>query len=748
MKNWSKYSWVLVLVAYLFVNILFNYHFMWTELFFDRSKVGAIEGEIYATEWGLEQIYQKIIHFQNPFSPIKPILYPFGIASAGGDGGFSFYYVFLRPFLSSHQTLMIIMALNLLLANIGMYALLRKMNFSKLISFFIGLCYGFMTFLTPRLGAHPGYSAIGLFPLFYLCLLTFFKAKNRPERIISCLGVAFFFVMMFWQNVYYFIILLISIGCFTFYFLWQKKKLAITLIKRNFFYILLTTIIIFLLLLPCLIEIYKMILFSETPRSVGWGGAIELSADFFSFFIPSIYNRYYGSLILQISHDWTFGGAFEHFIYPGVIILIVYFCLIIFYKKVPKKLKKDITPYLLTSLVFLIFTFGPFLHILGNWWLGIDEGIRLVFPLPFIFLHYIPFLGNIRAPGRLIVGFIFFAYIVCAYLITYFLRNKSQFFKSMFFVLFLIIFIIDHRYDDRLAVSMPSFYPNKLFQIIKKDPAQVSVLEIPFTVRDGFTYFGNSNAIFSFVGNFVHKKSILAGYSGRIPDYIKKYYQNNAFFGYLGRKIDSSIKTNPIIDQSDLINWQTPKIQMSLDAIDFVDLKYVIVNEDGYNHKEATSFLKELGFYKQQTEKNRSLYVRQLESKEFLKTDLTSSESAIYLGMGWEQTEKNFRWSNRRSSVMFKLQKERKMILNFEAEAFYKAQSVTIYLNQKKVARVTISPQMSVYKIPINNKFEKGINTVYFIFDKGHRPNDIDPINPDKRKLSAKFFNIWLTESK
>src|SRR3989338_5173659 len=188
MKKLSKYSWILVFISYLFINVLFNRHFMWSELFFDRSKVGAVEGEVYASEWGLEQLYQKIIHFQNPFSPIKSILYPFGISTAGSDGGFSLYYVFLRPFLSPHQTLMIIMALNLLLANIAMYALLRKINFNKMISFLIGASYGYMTFLTARLGGHPLYTAIGLLPLFYLSLLTFFEAKNRLGKIISCLA--------------------------------------------------------------------------------------------------------------------------------------------------------------------------------------------------------------------------------------------------------------------------------------------------------------------------------------------------------------------------------------------------------------------------------------------------------------------------------------------------------------------------------------------------------------------------------
>ena len=93
---------------------------------------------------------------------------------------------------------------------------------------------------------------------------------------------------------------------------------------------------------------------------------------------------------------------------------------------------------------------------------------------------------------------------------------------------------------------------------------------------------------------------------------------------------------------------------------------------------------------------------------------------------------------------MFKIQKTGKYLLNFETAAFYKDQSVTVYLNKENVAKINISTKMREYSIPITTKFEEGINTVYFMFDKYYLPSGIIPGSLDERRLSGKFSKIWL----
>lgn len=290
-------------------------------------------------------------------------------------------------------------------------------------------------------------------------------------------------------------------------------------------------------------------------------------------------------------------------------------------------------------------------------------------------------------------------------------------------------------------------YPNSLFQEIKKDKEFSTVLEIPFTVRDGFTYFGDGNAFQMVIGEAVHGKPVLGGYTGRIADYIKTYYQKNPLLGYIGRIIDSDLINNPGMDKSDLNDWKEIDIPKSKDSIDFLNLKYIIVNNEKDYAASLSATIKDLGFAKRMDDNKYTLWVKALEKKEFININMEDKKDIIFLGFGWHDQEENFRWVDRKSSAMFKLNKKRRMTLNFQAEVFYKEQPVTIYLNKKKVAKIYISKAIKEYTIPIDTEFETGINTIYFMFDKYYRPYDIIPNSMDKRQLSAKMYKLFLTEN-
>lgn len=749
----EKFSWLLVIIGYAIVNIVFNYRVYWHQLIEDLSKTGAVWGEVQSYEWLTDKFYRTIISGKNPFGLVQGIFYPFDFHLGLTDAANGFYFLFLRPFFSVHQSMSIIATFSLLLANIGMYFLLRSLKFGKLTSFFIGLAYGYMTFLFPR-GGHLNYWCIYLFPWFYFCLISLLQANKRIAKIIFSIGISLFFVLTLWLNFYYFVMLLISIFCLFVYYVIFKTKLFFEQIKKLCSYGILVFLVTVIFLIPWAKGLYEVTLFDEIPKTTGWGGAIEFASDLFNYFIPSSYGYYVSKypflykpflIFLKLFRPEA-RSIFENFTYPGVIILFSYFTLIFFYKKFDNKTKENIKPFLFTSFVFFILTLGPFLHVFGHWTLTVDEGIKIVIPLPYIILHYIPFLNNIRVPGRLIVGFIFFAYIVCAYIISHLLKNRSVRFKQIFFAIFLLVFILDQRVVDNIFPP-PQDYPYKIFQMIKTDPKKVSVLEIPFTVRDGFTYFGNGDAIGMTIGESWHGKPVIGGYMGRIADYKKNYYRLNPFFGYLGRLIDSGINSNPIIDQDELINWTDLDIEKSKETINFLDLKYIILNNEMSYAATLSAKFNELGYEKQMTEKKFSLLKRNPENKDFLSIDLGKDDDINYLGMGWHNREGNFRWVEKRSFVMFKTINQKKYNLHFNVAAFNKDQPVTIYLNKKNIASINISTEERKYSVPINTEFEVGINKIYFMFDNSYRPTDVIPYSFDERKISAKMLNIYLTEA-
>lgn len=750
----TNYSWLLVLFGYGLINIIFNYKSYWQQMFADLSKVGSVYGEVQAYEWALERFYQTLISGQNPFGGSTAILYPFGLNFSLLDLGYGLFFPIFRPFLSPHQTLYVLVTISLIIANIGMYLLLRKLNFSKILSFVIGAAYGYMTFLMPR-GGHLSYWCLFVFPWFYYFLTVFFTNKKTHIKFLSIVGSSIIFVLTLWLNFYYFIILLISIFSLLTYFLVFNSKIFFSYLKKYWQFLFFKGFFILLLLIPWLKGLYDFFIFDLVSRTQGWGGAIEFSSDLFNYFIPSEY----GYLVIKFPillrpfalflklYTPTARSIFENFTYPGVIILFSYVALIFIYKKFDKKTKQDIKPFLFTSVVFFILTLGPFLHVFGHWTLTVDDGIKIVVPLPYIILHYIPFLNNIRVPGRLIVGFIFFAYIVCAYLINHLLKNKPNRFKTIFFLVLFVIFIMDQRVTTSIFPP-PQTYPYKIFNRIKLDPEKVSVLEIPFTIRDGFTYFGDGNAIGLTVGQLIHGKSAIGGYIGRIADYKKNYYQNDAFIGYIGRLIDEGLLGNPIINKEDLANWQSINVESSKRTVDFLDLKYIINDDSKLYSASLSAIYKDLGYEKKLIDDKYSLWEKKLDNNEYKNIEIGNSKDNLLLGFGWHNQENDFRWVERRSSTMFKIQKSGKYLLNFKTASFYKDQQVTVYLNKKKVAKIKISTEVKDYSIPVKTNFEQGINTIYFIFDKYYQPAGIFPGNIDERKISAKFFNIHITKVK
>lgn len=744
---------LLVSVGYLIINFIFNQYLFWSELIFDRSKIGAVYGEVQAYEWSLEHFYQAFISGHNPFGVTMAMLYPFGIPLGLVDAGNGIFFVILRPFLSTHQAFSALIIIYLFLANIGMYLILRILRFDRRISFIIGAAFGYMTFLMPR-GGHLNYWCHYLFPWFYLCVITLFTSKKKSAKTITTIGAAIFFILILYSNFYYFIILLISIGAFLLYFFIVRRELFIKKLKLYWMFILFYVALVFTLLIPWLSALYEQFTFDQVPKTVGWGGAIEFSSDLFNYFLPSGYNYVLTKFPILIKPIALFlrlyrpdaRAIFENFTYPGIIIIASYFILLWIYKRLSNRIKQSIAPFFFVSFVIFILTLGPFLHIFGRWAFPVDGGIKIVIPLPYIILHYLPFLNNIRAPGRLAVGFIFFSYIIAAYVLSYLLRNASVKTKNIVFIFLLIIFFIDHRYYVNPTGPPITVYPNAIYNEIKKDPDNVTVLEIPFTVRDGFTYFADINGFQMMIGESVHGKSVLGGYSGRIPDYKKNYYVNNPFLGYIGRVIDLGIQSNQSFDKSDMLQWQTIDIEKSQETLDFFDTKYVVMNDQEPYTASLSAVLNNVGFIYKNSDHNFSLWERQVLQREFLSVDMKESTGSSSLGFGWFNQETNFRWSEKRAEIMFKIENQRMMTLHFTAASFGKGRWVTVYLDKKPVDRIYISSSMNEYSVPLSVSLSPGLRFIYFSFDSSNQPKDLLPNNLDTREISAKFNKIWLSD--
>ena len=744
-------STMFVLIGFVLINIIFNFNGHLSELWHDRSLEGNVVGEIQASEWGTEIIYQRLKSFQNLYTPFDQYLYPIGIDIAGGSIGFAFWVGLFRPYLSIHQSFSMVVILNFLLSNIAMFLLLRTMKISKAISFIVALMYGYMTFIQPRIGGHPDFTTYYIVPIVYWSILKYFKEKTRNWKIIFALLTGILYAACLYLNIYYFLIISLSWMVLFLYYSLTNLKLTLVSIWKAKYYLCIAIISFLITLYPFIKGIADAMLFSLPPQPMGWAGAIEFSSDLFGFFIPSFYNYYYGTFISLLVKDLSFArNIFENFSYPGIVIILgLLYTAIALYRKKLGKVKSQLLPYLVSCAFFWLITMGPFLHVMGNWYLQLENNIRVVMPLPFAMLHYLPFLNNIRVPGRFAVGVIFFGYLVIAILLNEFLKNKSKRIIFYVFILLMGVFILDHRYVDR-SFGTPNPVPNKIYDYIAQDPNETAVvMKIPFTVRDGLMYLGSMGHILSNEGQNVHNKPVIGGYAGRLPTYAFDYYRNNAYLGYLSVLFDPSYKTNGYLIMKSANYFPVLNFEESQRAVDFLNIKYVILEKPDQlfcNKLYFTSqLLEKLGFSAVLEDEGEILFIRPLSDTEFLDIDIGQLGDELMLALGWHDREDGYRWANSRSSVLLNLKTERRMTLEFEAGSFIKDQKVEIYLNKQKVGETLVTTEKSTHKMSLP-KLTEGLNTVHFIFEESFSPSDHIENSQDNRELSAMFYHVTLNE--
>jgi hypothetical protein len=741
-----KKSKVLILITlYLVINIIFCYKPFWSQLFFDSSTNGSTNGELQVFEWTSETVYKQILNKQNPFGNPKTILYPFGITLANLEPGFGLWFVFLRPFLSPHQSISVIIPMNLLLSNIGMFLLLKKLKIHTLPAFLFGLSYGYTTYLMPRLGGHVTYTAIYFFPWFYYFCLNILFGKTRLTRMAGALGTGIIFCLTAFTNLYFFILLLIGTASYSIYLFFNDMRGFIKQIINSWHYILISLLTISILMAPWVIAVGELLIFSGKSTVVGWAGAIEFSSDLFGFLIPSQYGKYYGKYLGILTKNLEFThGIFENFSYPGIINILGLGAYVLGFKKFSKYFKDKVKPFFYLGLIFFLLTLGPFLHVAGRWSLDV-EGIKIVFPLPFIIMHYLPFLNNIRAPGRLVIGFIFFSTIISAHVINYLQNNISRYKFYIIYLLLVIIVVVDQRFQDNYETG-EVYYPTKIYHSIAKDDNFSSVLNIPFVVRDGFTYFGNYNAVTISTGQHIQNKPIIGGYFGRIPDYYKGYYSENPLLGYFGRKIDiwKDLNINP---NDDIFDWEELDLVAAKDTQSFLDIKYVILNEAIENAVVIEKELSSLDYYKVLQDRSYSLWISDYIDKEYLEIDFSQASSRMLLGRGWYYHEsEDYRWAKKRSSVMFKILHDRPMKIKILASSIDGDQTVKVFVNKNSIGTIRLTSNPTLHELDFNDHLLLGLNSVSFFAERDQKPSQIFPNNQDNRDLAIRFYKILLED--
>jgi hypothetical protein len=158
---------------------------------------------------------------------------------------------------------------------------------------------------------------------------------------------------------------------------------------------------------------------------------------------------------------------------------------------------------------FTLLALGPFIRV---------AGVMTYVPTPWTLLRYLPVLSNARSPTR----FVAVAGMGVAVLFAFALRGLWQrrpALGRLWPVVALALLVELSPVPRELhAARVPGFY-----QLIARDPRDVSVLELPVGVRSGASNVGDFNA-FSLLCQTQHHKPLFGGYLSRVEDrWIDEY---------------------------------------------------------------------------------------------------------------------------------------------------------------------------------------------------------------------------------
>lgn len=156
----------------------------------------------------------------------------------------------------------------------------------------------------------------------------------------------------------------------------------------------------------------------------------------------------------------------------------------------------------LLAAFFGLLALGPFVTI---------AGLNTHVPGPWALLRYVPIVSLARTPARFTVLLVLAVSVLFASALTWSGRQYPQWRRPILFVTTaLLLFELLPAPVTLYSAAIP-----RIYQRVAADPRDVTVLELPFGIRDGASSYGNFTARTQFFQT-AHGKTIMGGYLSRV----------------------------------------------------------------------------------------------------------------------------------------------------------------------------------------------------------------------------------------
>jgi hypothetical protein len=153
--------------------------------------------------------------------------------------------------------------------------------------------------------------------------------------------------------------------------------------------------------------------------------------------------------------------------------------------------------------VFGLLALGPFVHV---------AGINTYVPGPWALLRYVPLVGLVHTPARFSIVLILAVAVVVADALAELGRRNPD--RRRVLLIGAGLLLAAELLPAPLTLYSAEIPP--LYQRVAAAPSTVTLLEIPYGVRDGVSSVGNFSARTQFFQT-AHGKTVMGGYLSRIP---------------------------------------------------------------------------------------------------------------------------------------------------------------------------------------------------------------------------------------
>ncbi len=205
--------------------------------------------------------------------------------------------------------------------------------------------------------------------------------------------------------------------------------------------------------------------------------------------------------------------------------------------------RRRLRAWLWTALVFGVLSLGPLLQIGGRYLFSFDglltSGVSV--PLPFILLHYIPFVSANRAPNRNSLILMLALAVLAAYAVAWLLgggskkpgkpgdgetRKDGKALVYLSACLLAALIILEH-----LAVPLPTTDATipAVYRQIAAEPGQFAVIQLPLGWRDSFGVLGSEQTNLQYFQTATGKP-IIGGNTSRAPAFKMAYFARIPLF--------------------------------------------------------------------------------------------------------------------------------------------------------------------------------------------------------------------------